>query len=116
MYDYNTLEGKIRRVEELRKLQARIACIPAKYLSYTEAHSISSYLEDITHDLEKQVRKERKNKQDIIERKAAAVNKALFDLWGTEKAEKIWEELEKCKTSEEIAQLYDLFPDLPKLT
>lgn len=37
MYNYNTLEGKIRRVEELRKLQAKVACVPGKYISYSEA-------------------------------------------------------------------------------
>lgn len=116
MYDYNTLEGKTNRVEELRKLQAKIACVPGKYLSYSEARSLGNYLGDIIYDLEKQIEKERKNKQGIIERKAAAVNKALFELWGTEKAEKIWEELEKCKTQEEIAQLYDFLPDMSKLT
>lgn len=44
----------------------------------------------------------------MIDRKVAAINKALFDHWGTEKADKLWEELDKCTTPEEIAQLYDL--------
>ncbi len=116
MYDYNTLEGKTNRVEELHKLQAKIASVPGKYLSYSEARSLGNYLGDIIYDLEKQIKKERKIRQDTINRKVVAVNKALFELWGTEKAEKIWEELEKCKTQEEIAQLYDFLPDMPKLT
>lgn len=108
MYNYNTLEGKIRRVEELRKLQTKIACVPGKYISYSEAHSIGHYLGDIISDLEKQIKQDRKKRQDLIDRKVAAVNKALFDNWGTEKAAKIWDELESCATREEIAQLYDL--------
>lgn len=108
MYNYNTLEGKIRRVEELRKLQAKIACVPGKYISYSEAHALGQYLGDIAHDLEKQIKEDRKKRQDMIDRKVAAVNKALFDHWGTDKAAKLWEELEKCATPEEIAQLYDL--------
>lgn len=108
MYNYNTLEGKIRRVEELRKLQAKIACVPGRYISYSEAHAIGLYLGDIAHDLEKQIKEDRKKRQDMIDRKVAAVNKALFDQWGTYKAAKLWEELEKCATPEEIAQLYDL--------
>lgn len=108
MYDYNTLEGKIRRVEELRKLQVKVACVPGKYISYEEAHVLGHYLGDIASDLEKQIKKERKARQEEMKRKAAAVNKALFDHWGTEKAAKLWEELEKCATTEEIAQLYDL--------
>ena len=108
MYNYNTLEGKIRRVEELRKLQAKVACVPGKYISYSESHAIGQYLGDIAHDLEKQVKEDRKKRQDMIDRKVAAVNKALFDHWGTDKAAKLWEELEKCATPEEIAQLYDL--------
>lgn len=108
MYNYNTLEGKICRVEELRKLQAKVACVPGKYISYSEAHAIGSYLGDIIHDLDKQIKEDRKKRQDMIDRKVAAVNKALFDHWGTDKAAKLWEELEKCATPEEIAQLYDL--------
>ena len=108
MYDYNTLDGKIRRVEELRKLQARVACVPGKFISYSEAHSIGQYLGDIISDLEKQIKKEQKAKRDIIKDKVAKVNKALFEYWGTDKAEALWDELEKCATEEEIAQLYDL--------
>ena len=108
MYNYNTLEGKIRRVEELRKRQAKIACVPGKYISYSEAHALGQYLEDIAHDLDKQIKEDRKKRHNMIDRKVAAVNKALFDHWGTEKAAKLWDELEKCATSEEIAQLYDL--------
>lgn len=108
MYNYNTLEGKISRVEELRKLQTKVACVPGKYLSYSEAHAIGLYLGDIIRDLDKQIKDDRKKRQDMIDRKVAAVNKALFDHWGTEKADRLWEELEKCATSEEIAQLYDL--------
>ena len=108
MYNYNTLEGKIRRVEELRKLQGKIACIPGRYISYSEAHALGQYLGDIAHDLEKQIKEDRKKRQDMIDRKVAAVNKALFDQWGTYKSAKLWEELEKCATPEEIAQLYDL--------
>lgn len=108
MYDYNTLEGKVRRVEELRKLQARIACVPGKYLGYSEASSINRYLGDVAQDLEKQIRQERKAQRDLINKKVAAVNKAIFDLWGTETAAYLWDELEKCATPEEIAQLHDL--------
>ena len=108
MYDYNTLEGKIRRVEELHKLQAKIACVPGKYLSYEEAGSLGHYLGDIAYDLEKQIKKEQRTRQEVIKNKVAAINKALFDHWGTDKAAKLWDELEKCATSEEIAQLYDL--------
>ena len=108
MYNYNTLEGKIRRVEELRKLQAKVACVPGKYISYSEAHAIGLYLDDIIHDLDKQIKEDRKKRQDMIDRKVEAVNKALFDHWGTDKAAKLWEELEKCATPAEIAQLYDL--------
>ena len=108
MYNYNTLEGKSRRVEELRKLQSKVACVPGKYISYSEAHAIGLYLGDIIHDLDKQIKEDRKKRQDMIDRKVAAVNKALFDHWGTEKADRLWEELEKCATPEEIAQRYDL--------
>lgn len=108
MYDYNTLDGKIRRVEELRKLQSRVACVPGNFINYTEAYSINHYLGDIISDLEKQINKEQKAKRDIIRDKVAKVNKALFEYWGTEKAETLWDELEKCATEEEIAQLYDL--------
>ena len=108
MYNYNTLEGKIRRVEELHRLQTKIACVPGKYLSYSESHSIGNYLNDIIADLEKQIKQDRKKRQDTIDRKAAAVNKALFEYWGTEKAVRLWDELEKCATTEEVAQLYDL--------
>ena len=108
MYNYNTLEGKIGRVEELRKLQTKIACVPGRYISYSEAHALGHYLGDIISDLEKQIKEDRKKRQNMIDRKVAAVNKALFDHWGTEKAAKLWDELEKCATSEEIAQLYDL--------
>lgn len=108
MYDYNTLEGKIRRVEELRKLQAKVACVPGKYISYSESYSINHYLGDIIHDLEKQINKEQKARRDIIKDKVAKANKALFEYWGTERAETLWNELEKCATEEEIAQLYDL--------
>lgn len=108
MYNYNTLDGKIRRVEELRKLQSRIAHVPGKYINYTESHSIIHYLGDIISDLEKQINKEQKAKRAIIKDKVAKVNKALFEYWGTEKAETLWDELEKCATEEDIAQLYDL--------
>lgn len=107
MYNYNTLEGKIRRVEELRKLQVKIACVPGKHLAYSEAHAINQYLNDIAADLEKQIKEDRKKKQDMIDRKVAAVNKALFDHWGTDNAVKLWDELKKCATREEIAELYD---------
>lgn len=108
MYEYNTLEGKIRRVEELRKLQNKIACVPGKFLNYEEATSLGHYLGDIVSDLERQIKKERKAREDEMNRKAAEVNKAIFDHWGTDKAAKLWDELEKCATTEEIAQLYDL--------
>ena len=108
MYDYNTIEGKIRRVEELRKLQARIACVPGKYISYSEATATNHYLGDIISDLEKQIRLQRKAERQAVERKVAALNKALFEHWGTATAEYIWEELEKCASKDEIAQLYDL--------
>lgn len=108
MYNYNTLEGKIRRVEELRMLQTKIACVPGKYLGYSEARSLGQYLGDIISDLDKQIKREQKERTDMIKIKVAKVNKALFDYWGTDKAAHLWEELEKCATEEEIAQLYDL--------
>lgn len=108
MYNYNTLEGKIHRVDELRKLQVKIACIPGRYLSYYESRTIGQYLNDIISDLEKQITEDTKKKQEMIERKAAALNKAIFDHWGTEKAAKLWDEMKNCATQEEIAQLYDL--------
>lgn len=108
MYEYNTLEGKICRVEELRKLRSKIACVPGTYISYSESHAISHYLGDIISDLERQIKKEQKERQEIIRSKAEAVNKALFDCWGTKMADQLWEELGKCTTPEEIAQLYDL--------
>ena len=108
MYNYNTLEGKIRRVKELRSLQAKIASVPGRYLEYSEACSLGHYLGDIIQDLEKQIRQDQKAKRDAIKAKVAKVNKALFDYWGTEKAKLLWQELEKCATEEEIAQLYDV--------
>lgn len=115
MYDYNTLESKIRRVEELRKLQTKVACVPGRYISYEEAHSIGHYLDDIVADLENQIKKERRARQEAIDRKVAAVNKALFDQWGTDRAAKLWDELGKCTTPEEIAQLHDTMLKLQTL-
>lgn len=107
MYNYNTLEGKIRRVEELRKLQNKIACVPGKYINYTEAVSINHYLGDIIYDLEKQIRSERHPRS--IKDKVQAVNKAITNSWGTEFGATLVEQLEHCVTEEDIAQLYDKY-------
>lgn len=107
MYNYNTLESKIRRVEELRKLQSKIGTIPGTYLSYTEAVSLGHYLGDIISDLEKQIRAER-NPRSVKDR-AEAVRKALSQNWGTKFADNLEEQLDKCKTEEEVAQLYDRY-------
>lgn len=107
MYNYNTLEGKINRVEELRKLQAKIGTIPGTYLSYSEARSLAVYLSDIAADLEKQIRAER-NPRSVTDR-ANSVRIAISKYWGTKLADTLEEQLEKCKTEEEIAQLYDKY-------
>ena len=109
MYNYNTLEAKIRRVENIRKLRAKIACIPGKYLSYAEARDLGQYLEDIEKDLDDQIKKQQKSREAKIKEKVRIVNKTMVDNWGTRIAQKIWEEIEKCSTDEEIAQLYDLY-------
>ncbi len=46
---------------------------------------------------------------NTLEAKVRLVNKTMVDNWGTRIAQKIWEEIEKCSTEEEIAQLYDLY-------
>jgi len=107
MYNYNTLEGKISRVEELRKLQSKIGSIPGTYLSYSEAVSLGHYLGDIIADLEKQIRSER-NPRSVKDR-VKAVDRAISNHWGTKFAETLSEQRDRCSTEEEIAQLYDKY-------
>ena len=64
MYNYNTVEGKMAHIEQIKKLVSLIGEIPGNYLSYLDARAISQYLIDIQHDLEHQIAPEiaRRNK------------------------------------------------------
>ena len=55
MYDYNSIEGKLARIEELKKFVNLIGEIPGDHLGYLDARGISQYLIDIKQDLERQV-------------------------------------------------------------
>ena len=55
MYNYNTIEGKLARIEELKKYINLIGEVPGDHIGYLDACGISQYLIDIKNDLEKQV-------------------------------------------------------------
>ena len=55
MYNYNTADDKLDRINHLKDLISKIGEIPGDHLSYSDARDISQYLIDIQKDLEKQV-------------------------------------------------------------
>ena len=55
MYNYNTVDGKLARIEELKKYINLIGEVPGDHIGYLDARGISQYLIDIKNDLEKQV-------------------------------------------------------------
>ena len=64
MYNYNSVDGKIARIEELKKFINLIGEVPGDHIGYLDARGISQYLIDIKKDLEQQVAPEiaRRNK------------------------------------------------------
>lgn len=56
MYNCNSVDGKLARINELKNLISKIGDIPGTFLSYTDAEAISNYLIDVKSDLEKQVK------------------------------------------------------------
>lgn len=56
MYNYNTVDGKLDRINHLKDLISKIGEIPGNHLSYLDARAISQYLIDIQKDLEKQIK------------------------------------------------------------
>ena len=55
MYNYNTVDGKLARIEELKKYINLIGEVPGDHIGYLDARGISQYLIDIKNDLEKQI-------------------------------------------------------------
>lgn len=55
MYNYNSVEGKLDRIEELKRYVRLIGEVPGNYIGYLDACGISQYLIDIMKDLESQV-------------------------------------------------------------
>lgn len=55
MYNYNTVDGKLARIEELKKYINLIGEVPGDHISYQDARGICQYLIDIKKDLESQV-------------------------------------------------------------
>ena len=55
MYNYNSVEGKLARIEELKKYINLIGEVPGDHIGYLDARGISQYLIDIKKDLEAQV-------------------------------------------------------------
>ena len=55
MYNYNTVDGKLDRINHLKDLISKISEIPGDHLSYLDARAISQYLIDIQKDLEHQI-------------------------------------------------------------
>lgn len=55
MYNYNTVDGKLDRINHLKDLISKIGEIPDDHLSYLDARDISQYLIDIQKDLEHQI-------------------------------------------------------------
>lgn len=65
MYNYNTVEGKLNRIEELKKFISLIGEVPGDHIGYLDARGISQYLIDIKNDLEKQVAPEIAKRRNI---------------------------------------------------
>ena len=55
MYNYNTVDGKLDRINHLKDLISKIGEISGDHLSYLDARAISQYLIDIQKDLEHQI-------------------------------------------------------------
>jgi len=55
MYNYNSVDGKLARIEELKKYINLIGEVPGDHIGYLDARGISQYLIDIKKDLEQQV-------------------------------------------------------------
>ena len=55
MYNYNSVEGKMARIEELKKYINLIGEVPGDHIGYLDARGISQYLIDIKNDLERQI-------------------------------------------------------------
>lgn len=52
MYNYNTVDGKLARIEELKKYINLIGEVPGDHIGYLDARGICQYLIDIKRDLE----------------------------------------------------------------
>lgn len=65
MYNYNTVDGKIDRINELKGLISKIGEIPGTHLSYLDASAVIKYLSDIQQDLERQIAPEIAKRNNI---------------------------------------------------
>ena len=56
MFELNSIDGKIKRLEDITRLIRVGSEIPGRYLSFTDAHTVTQYLLECKRDIEDQLR------------------------------------------------------------